>query len=511
MSDELVRVAVLGTAQATGASAETGTAIDALVSAEGRTVERVLLLRAGASSVHRAAGFLAPAAPTLLDPCEPDPRRELSGEASASLVSIARGHASLRSEVGDHATLLDEAAQAIARAALRPEDATLPALLAIEDRDTRARLLPVLGSRARWLGRLVDAFAWVSSAAAGDDVADLARAFEEGERAVRIDALARLRRIDPGRARELLADGIAREKPEIRAEALETLREGLSPDDEPLLEACTRDRSALVRAVAADQLARLPGSALAVRIEARASSMLVFDPRARRLAVAPPAAYEKAWSRDGIEEGARHGEGQRGAWLRQHLALVAPSRWSTRFALDPSSVLDALHDDPHRADVIRGLVEASVRFDDPAWAAALFAKISEPSHAEDVGLDRLILLPAMRADDAERAALAILRAALSDTRAPLDGLAQALPRHPWSDAFARSVLDVLRRALEADPHLGYRASTILRVAALRCPRGLLAHATETAEALAASSTAHAVERFREILRLRKALPEESTP
>ena len=84
---------------------------------------------------------------------------------------------------------------------------------------------------------------------------------------------------------------------------LDSLRTGLGPQDEPFLEQALADRSRNVRAVAAELLSALPGSALAAR-------MAAARPRACVDVTAPrPDARRGGAARVRRGDGARRGGG----------------------------------------------------------------------------------------------------------------------------------------------------------------------------------------------------------
>jgi hypothetical protein len=98
----------------------------------------------------------------------------------------------------------------------------------------------VLGERGSWLAAQEPRWAWAAPLPA-DDVGR-EQAWATGERAQRRRLFALLRREQPARARQLLEQGWSEEEPEDRAWLLDALGEGLSPEDEPLLERALDDR-----------------------------------------------------------------------------------------------------------------------------------------------------------------------------------------------------------------------------------------------------------------------------
>src|SRR5512139_368419 len=107
--------------------------------------------------------------------------------------------------------------------------------------------------------------------------------WETGTRGGRVAYLVRLRRADPAAARFALRQTWAKEPAPERTAFLATFEQGLSLEDEPFLESALDDRAKDVRALAADLLARLPGSAYARRMAERARACLRAELRIVRM------------------------------------------------------------------------------------------------------------------------------------------------------------------------------------------------------------------------------------
>jgi hypothetical protein len=120
---------------------------------------------------------------------------------------------------------------------------------------------------ADWLPRATDDWAppvyapwvaWAASEAAGASPEILtADNWQDWPWAERRIALTSLRRGDPASARALIAAKAGGEPADRRLKLLETLEEGLTADDAPVLEGFAADRSDRVRALARQLLARL--------------------------------------------------------------------------------------------------------------------------------------------------------------------------------------------------------------------------------------------------------------
>ena len=298
---DLVTASLIGTERAVVPATEIpGALAPADAAPAGPDPAAVLLDRAALLTAARRAGR-RPGQADPLPQAESDPRPAVSPAAGLRLARMLRGQ---------HPELLAEWLAAAAARGLRPPPQLLPALLDRARRATPAELarsqlaLPRLvaeagGPRARWLASLNPdwefAAAWLATfsadrahAAAGDPASD--DAWRLGRAAQRRGYLTALLARDPAAARGLVADGWAAAGPGERAMFLAVLAEGLTPADEPLLEATLDDQADEVRGWAAYLLARLPGSALGQRMAARARRCLRLEHGSRgpRLTVLPP-------------------------------------------------------------------------------------------------------------------------------------------------------------------------------------------------------------------------------
>ena len=244
-------------------------------------------------------------------------------------------------------------------------------------------LLPALAARRSDLpeaiGRVAGAeLAWLDRAAGG--------AAPEPDRtlgapAEREAAFRDLRARDLEAARACFEDVMRTGRAELRARCVAALAVGLSEADGLVLEACLDDRAAGVRAEAQNLLPRLPGSAFAARMAARARAALRIEARRTlfrttyALVVTLPE-EDPALARDGIAPSANaaQGSGVRAGLLRDVLAAAPlqafaghpPRRW----------IELALRSD-WSAEIRAGLLAAVRRAGDPAWSEALTTVLGE--------------------------------------------------------------------------------------------------------------------------------------
>lgn len=454
--DALLKVALAGTGQAGGELPPPGTPAEGLArAAEGRSAERRLLLAAGARAIYRQAGTLAgtwyapPAAPA-------DPTQECSPGATRLLAAMLGG---------EQRELLPEALDRLARAGRCLPPALLPDALAVGTGASALRpaLLATIGARGRWLAAHQRRWDWATSRPVAADAPprdDAEAIWEEGTSAERLATLRQVRRYDPARGRAMLEAAWKGEMADFRAEAVKALATGLAPDDEPFLEGALDDRSQHVRAEAAQLLARLPDSALAGRMRARADTMVLAFQVARqnplraltavfgaqksadRLAIVAPPTYDRAWLRDGIAERPPPETGAEAWWLRQILALVPPAHWSERFAAAPAPLIAAAARHDLAEALLGGWESATLACRDEAWAAALWsywgpAKLDR-MRQDEIGRLMGDLLGCLSPERAEGLALEALAMATVADRRWLATL-ERLPR-PWSARFGSAIV-----------------------------------------------------------------------
>ena len=219
---------------------------------------------------------------------------------------------------------------------------------------------------------------------------------------------------------------------------------GLGADDEPFLESVLNDRSAQVRAAAAPLLARIEGSAFATRMEERVDGMLGFS---LPLRISLPRDLDAAWQRDGVPRNPPRGTGAKAFWLASTVALVRPRHYQQRFSATPAKIVAAAARNDESAALLQGLTEATVLFQDPAWAGALYDAwvARKDDHApfwrllqnmEQAGIEARVQAMFTRPDS---------------SRVPLKSLLSSL-RIPWSAMFSTGFVEHARRT-SADPDL----------------------------------------------------------
>src|SRR5262249_51096469 len=156
------------------------------------------------------------------------------------------------------------------------------------------------------------------------------------------------RESDPAAGRELVAATWGVDSYRDRAAFLAMLAVGLSKDDQPLAERALADSRAEVRRIAADLLARLPGSRYSQRAVARAMGeagviaavSIERKGRRQRLVLTVPERATQEMLADGVDGSPPRSTGV-GAWLLQQVVAAAPvAFWPVYTGLEPGQLLE---------------------------------------------------------------------------------------------------------------------------------------------------------------------------
>jgi len=343
----------------------------------------------------------------------------------------------------------------------------LPAILdtATSARTLRPAVLGALGERGRWLAAQRPDWSWAVGAAAGELPDDPAAAWGEGTAAERRGLLTAMRTEDPAVARSLVISTWKADRADDRAAFVELLATGLSMDDEPFLEEWgLGDRARDVRRSTAAVLARLPGSRLAGRMQARAAAHVTSgDARRTALRVRLPEDLPPEWEADGVDRQARRGTGERAWWLTQVLAATPLGGWG-----EPGAAVAAAARSEHGDAVLRGLTLAATRQARDDWATALLA-------APAAALPEDAVIPLLRVldpPDRARWLAAALEAASRQGAAPYLALVSEVPR-PWPAPLVRAVAGRAAAAAMGPGPAAHAARPALLLLAERADPGTL--------------------------------------
>jgi hypothetical protein len=436
-------------------------------SATGKSPQRELLLRAGTRAVYRAAGRLAESGIEAPQPAPDETIPACSAKAAELLGRLL---------VDQRTSIHLEALERLRLAGLRLPHALLPGAMNVVEELRVA----VLGERGRWLARLNPEWAW----AVGDE-GDLRDLWDEGDLKERTSVLRRVRGRDPALGRAWLSETWRQEKADARSAMLEAFEENLSPEDEPFLESSLGDRSMKVRAVAADLLARLPGSAYALRYAEQAEAIIAgYEPpstgflgrrRSGKLMVELPPAVDEGWKRELPGEAPPPRKMGERAWtVVRTLEVIPPVYWERRFGATPEELVAAARGE-WEAVLLTGWRRAAVRHGQESWAWPLWRRWHEaPETQHDLTSTLELLAPLL--PHAELGG--VLRS--SGMSHELAYTLNALPG-PWDEELSLLYLEKLRKHVPrtfarnrdvSDPWLGTPQPAAERIA-LSC----LDHAT----------------------------------
>ncbi|WP_330332106.1 DUF5691 domain-containing protein [Streptomyces sp. NBC_00536] len=439
--EELVGVALLGTERRRGDGAAGS--------------PEALLDAAAVTAVRRRAGLRPAAAGPRPDPAAPDPRPappDAARRRLAQLLAGRTGGGGRRGAAPDLTELLPQWLAAAVRHGYRAPAALVPALLdaARARTDLRPQALALAGGRGRWLARLNPEWRFALRGGAGggelpapDDRAGVERLWQEGLFAERVALLGAVRAHEAAAAPLLLSTTWATERAEDRLMFLDSLRSGLSQDDEPFLERALGDRSRNVRATAAELLSALPGSALAGRMAERALACVGPD------GVVPPGECDAGMQRDGVVERPPAGRGERAWWLGQLVEAAPLSCWRERFGgLDPAGILALPVAEGWAEELHAAWCRAAVRQRDPLWSKALLGSASAPPAAGPATAslaERAKLLETLSEEERARWVAEFVRAHGLSEAFQLLGVCVV----PWAEELGSAVVDALDSARNA--------------------------------------------------------------
>ncbi|MFI5720030.1 DUF5691 domain-containing protein [Nocardia sp. NPDC051750] len=431
---EAASIALLGTARGGAALPPLPGPVAAAAAALPSEDAADRLLEATALEISWARGGYLPGRAELpAEPAAADSRRVLPPAAADRLALL----------ISDRPEFLPEWFAAAARHDFRAPDRMVGQLLEFASRDSALRepALRLAGTRGRWLAGWIPRW----NDLARRDTAQSepsAETWRLGLPPERVQWLAALRRRDPVAAREALETAWPQESGAPKAELLTVLADRLGPGDEELLERALRDRRGDVRRAAAGLLGRLPGSAFAARMSARAGDWLKCarngPDQAPELIVDIPESLDEATVRDGFTENTRefgyrwNGQPDRAAAHLRTLVATVPLGYWTGTLGSPARAVTARIDDRFRQPLFDGWMDAALSRRDTAWAPALFAA-GTPSNAAILRRRELFALlpPADQACHLMR----LDAAWLSEIESLLPAVAQ-----PWPPEVARHLL-----------------------------------------------------------------------
>jgi hypothetical protein len=384
----------------------------------------------------------------------------------------------------------------------------LPELLDLgrRHRQLRPGLARAGGARARWLAAQRDEWRYLLGET---DERELVKGWDLAPIGRRVGHLTAVRRRDPALARMQLTSTWDSETAEDRAALLKTFHSGLSIGDDDVLERALDDPRREVRVVALDLLARLPGSAYALRMAKRAREYVRVD--GDRVDVRPPAQCDRSMQRDGVTSRAPAGTGQRAWWLEEVLARTPLGTWGR-----PEALLDRAVDPEWTSVLRRGLGRAAAGQDNSEWAAAMVDRLWSDATTAQRPDDRLLLealyevLPVdLRA---ERAAAVLHRDPGRATAAGVERLLELCPR-PWPGPLADAALEALGMLIRGGAS-AWRLAGLTALAGTRLPVSTVDRLGALRDTLAGHRAddprLSAIDHLTDVLRFRYRMNEELT-
>jgi hypothetical protein len=280
--------------------------------------------------------------------------------------------------------------------------------------ETHDLVMHVGGERLVWLANLNPEWRF---AARIDPEQQLA----QGTPTERARALRRIRREDPARGRALLEDLFdgRSERAETRSALLDALTDGLSAEDEPLLQRAVQDARKELREKGLRLIRRIPDSRFSQRWIERARTVVAFD-ASQSIEVHELDEPDQAWIDDGLDPRAPKGIGQAAWMLQQTLALTPPSIW-------PQGTLAAMQQSDWAQPLLSGLSQAAVAYADGDWCEALLLATSLHSAAA--------LLGTLAPDRAEAVFWRCVETQPDRVGALVPGL-----KHAWGEDFSRRMV-----------------------------------------------------------------------
>jgi hypothetical protein len=222
-----------------------------------------------------------------------------------------------------------------------------------------------------------------------------------------------------------------------------------------------------------------------------------------KLEVTLPSECDKAMQRDGIAPKPPASEpklGERAFWMRQVLGAVPPRRWSDGSGVGPAALVTAAARGEWAAPILQGWAEAAVLFEDGEWAEALLAEAS----ADLVAGHRVSLLAVLPTAIREKL-VTKLAASASSTSMDNYVLQQSLDAwtEPWSEGFARTMVQQCLRGLQAGGAAAYFYAEVLKQCGLKAPVTVAREAAEWCRRVPSeNAAANAVDRFLAVLQFR---------
>jgi len=255
-------------------------------------------------------------------------------------------------------------------------------------------------------------------------------------------------------------------------------------------------------------LARIPGSALAQRMQVRADAILTYTKG--KITLTPPETIDEHWKQDGLDkDGAA-----KTSTLQQIISLVAPSHWEEHFGMTPEKLISTLKKDEELM-MLEAWSQATLRHNTTNWILPLLdlwhhsLKKSKSYTDLEPAIQMIARLPQQEAED--------IIAHLLFENTHWNSALTVLP-HPWSHKFGEACLQALQdhiRTLKKNDPGYYEWNQILDAAAIALPESCFERALQPWEMPEEEKNGWVISYWRsnltdfsEVIRTRKQLMEE---
>ncbi|PZD73172.1 hypothetical protein C1752_02257 [Acaryochloris thomasi RCC1774] len=387
--ETLVATALMGTDRPTpDLSGFDGALGQFLEKLDASDAEGLMLSMGGAIATYTQAGIQAAKhSGPIPEPCGPEVLPRCSSLSRQHLQQILNG---------PRQRILPEFLAYLHTAGQRIPEEHLPSLLNLGRQQSHLRdaIQSVIGKRGRWLAAHNPDWRYVSEEVAVADLETLQESWDTGTLATRLTVLRTLRETSPIQGQTLLELSWKQEKAKDRTEFLKLFFTGLSPEDEPFLEAALDDRSKDVRTVAAALLTRLPDSQLCQRMIERIKPLIDIQSSAEDLTlkIKLPEDPDPAAIRDGIVATKMYRLGQRASLLMQLIGAVPLQFWSDQAPVE--QLIQAAGQHKWQAGLLKGWEIAAQRQNNAQWGQSLIhhALTQETTVEQDL-TDLLAILP----------------------------------------------------------------------------------------------------------------------
>jgi hypothetical protein len=252
----------------------------------------------------------------------------------------------------------------------------------------------VSGKRGEWLAKMNPDWAYLHVIATED-------AWQTGKLEERKEALEKVRRQDPAKARDWMQQVWKTENANTKAALLHVFLHNLSMADEPMLEEMLADKSQKVREVAGTLLGHLAGSRLIRRLWEAAREWIILKKsgsllsKKTRLELHIPKPLPGNLIQDGIEPNrekflkaftsanpvqkwAVNGCTEPEIWLYQVMSAIPPSWWPEQLKINLSTFVNLLLNNDY-SKFLPALIAATVLHKDLLFARALLEEFTDIS------------------------------------------------------------------------------------------------------------------------------------